>query len=344
MSESTTSRLLAQLPRRLPLTAGPTAGLVAIVALFALLVGLREGATGLAHYLSVRNLQLIAYEGTVTGILALGMLLVIVNGGIDLSVGSVVALVTVAAMLTYRALLDLTGSMALASLGAIPAGVLAGGACGLTNGAVIAGLRVSPFVATLGMLSAARGLALFLAEGKTIAFPGGVKPEWARAVTLVLPPRGLFNPGTWSLFLLALLVAIFLRATVLGRYCYAIGSNEATARLCGVSVGRSKVILYTLAGLLAGWAGVLRFASVGGDPAGSQGLELEVIAAVVIGGASLAGGQGTVGGTLVGVFLLGVLLNGVRLLYLPVEIRYLVIGGVIIISTALGRWQRRGEG
>jgi ribose/xylose/arabinose/galactoside ABC-type transport system permease subunit len=134
-----------------------------------------------------------------------------------------------------------------------------------------------------------------------------------------------------------------LRYLVLGRYAYAIGSSEATARLCGVPIARTKIVIYTLAGLLTGWAGVLRFASVGGDPSGSVGLELEVIAAVVIGGASLNGGQGTVGGTLIGVLILGLLLNGVRLLGMPVDIRYILIGGVIIVSTALSRWRSGKE-
>src|SRR5262249_48205659 len=113
------------------------------------------------------------------------------------------------------------------------------------------------------------------------------------------------SPGFWSLVLLALAVAVLLSLTVLGRYCYAIGSNEATARLCGVAIARNKLAIYLLAGLLTGWAGVLSFAHVGsGDPASSQGLELLVIAAVVIGGARLSGGQGTVLGTLLGVLIL----------------------------------------
>jgi ribose/xylose/arabinose/galactoside ABC-type transport system permease subunit len=318
---------------------GPVVGLLVVAALFALLIGLRDPEQ-LKHFASLRNLQVLVYDGTVTGILALGMLLVIITGGIDLSVGSVVALVTVVAMKGYIAALEGTGSVVLASLAGVGAGVGAGAACGLVNGAVITGLRVSPFVATLGMMSAARGLALLLAERKSIAFPGGLRPRWVEAVTQVHPGWTIFNPGFWSLALLAAGMAVFLRYLVLGRYCYAIGSSEPTARLCGVAVERVKIIVYVLAGALAGWAGVLRFASVGGDPSGSVGLELDVIAAVVIGGASLTGGKGTVAGTLVGVFLLGLLLNGVRLLGLPVDVRYVLIGVVIVVSTTLGRWRR----
>jgi ribose transport system permease protein len=322
--------------RRLPLPSGPVIGLLTVAALFAVLIGLTD-PNQLAYFRSLRNLQVIVFNGTITGILALGMLLVIITGGIDLSVGSVVALVTVVTMQTYIATLEKTGSTNLASLAAVLAGVATGGTCGLINGLVITGLRVSPFVATLGMMSIARGLALLRAERRSISFPGGVRPGWVEAVTEVHAGWTVFNPGFWSLVVLALGMAVLLRYLVLGRYCYAIGSNEATARLCGVSVERTKILVYTLAGLLAGWAGILSFASVGGDPTGSQGLELDVIAAVVIGGASLTGGKGTVSGTLVGVFILGLLLNGVRLLGLPVDIRFVLIGAVIIVSTTLTR-------
>jgi ribose transport system permease protein len=323
---------------------GPLAGLVGVVLLFAVLLGALKGVEAVTPprgLLGLRNLQVVVYEGTLIAVVALGMLLVVISGGIDLSVGSVVALGTVVTMLIYRAVFAHTESVALASLAAIPAGVGLGGLCGLINGAVITGLRISPFVTTLGMMSAARGLALWLSERQAIGFPGGRQPGWAEAVTQVHNNPALFNPGFWSLVLLAGGVAVLLRYLVLGRHCYAIGSSEPSARLCGVAVERTKVVIYLLAGLLTGWASVLRFASVGGDPSGSQGLELEVIAAVVIGGASLSGGQGGVAGTLAGVLLLGVLINGVRLLGLPVDIRLILIGAVIVLSTALGRWRRR---
>jgi ribose transport system permease protein len=322
------------------LPSGPVLGLVTILLIFAVLLYLKDGAWGLRSFLGLRNWQVIVHEGTITAVIALGSLLIIISGGIDLSVGSVVALVTVLTMLAYAAVFRQTGSTTWASLAAVPVGVLVGGGCGLANGLVITGLRVSPFVTTLGMLSIARGLALWLAERKAIDFPGGLRPDWVKAVTRVHVPGMVFNPGFWSLAGLAVTVAILLRYLVLGRYAYAIGSSEPTARLCGVPIARTKIVIYTLAGLLTGWAGVLRFA---GDPSGSVGLELEVIAAVVIGGASLNGGQGTVGGTLIGVLILGLLLNGVRLLGMPVDIRYILIGGVIIISTALSRWRSGKE-
>jgi ribose/xylose/arabinose/galactoside ABC-type transport system permease subunit len=152
----------------------------------------------------------------------------------------------------------------------------------------------------------------------------------------------LFDPGVWSVVLLAAAVAVLLRYTVFGRYCYAIGSNEATAKLCGVPIERNKVLIYTAAGLFAGWGGILMFAqSTSGDPNGGVGLELDVIAAVVIGGASLSGGQGNVLGTMLGVLILAVLENGVSFFNVPIEVKYILIGSIIIANTALGEWQRR---
>jgi ribose transport system permease protein len=338
---------------------GPLLGLVTVLVIFVVLLGLK-GADGewarslrgrlgisyekdaLAHFVSLTNLQVLVFNNTVTAVVALGMLLIIVSGGIDLSVGSVVALVTVTIMVVYRLVIAASGSQVAASLLAVPAGIAVGGACGLVNGLVITQLRVAPFVATLGMLRIARGVAYWLAERKSIAFPGGQAPDWVDDLAEANPEHGLFNPGFWGLVVLAVLVALLLRTTVLGRYCYAIGSNEATARLCGVAISKNKIILYTLAGLLTGLGGVLQFAKVGsGEPGGSIGFELDVIAAVVIGGASLGGGQGTVSGVLMGVLILGILDNGVTQFHVPVEMQYVLIGCIIIANTALSRWRRR---
>jgi ribose transport system permease protein len=329
-------------PRRLtvPLPTGPLLGLIGVFALFVILIGLKGD---LRHFLSAGNLRILLHEITIPGIVALGMLLVIVSGGIDLSVGSVIALVTVVTMQVYRALFTGPESVATASAAAVAAGIAVGGLCGLTNGLVIVGLKLPPFVATLGMLGIARGLAIALAERRLVAFPEGAAPEWVQALNRVQPQPEwlLMNPGFWSLVVLAALTALLLRATVLGRYVYAIGSSEATARLCGVAVGRTKVIIYTLAGLLTGWAGILLFAhGTAGDPSGGEGMELQVIAAVVIGGAALTGGVGSVGGTLLGVLILGLLGNGVSVFDVPVEIQYILIGVIIIGNAALGRWQR----
>ncbi len=206
---------------------------------------------------------------------------------------------------------------------------------------VVTKLRIPPFVATLGMYGVARGIAVWLSGRMLVSFPVGGTPKWVGDLAEVHVKMTLFNPGFWSLALLAILTVVLLRLTVFGRHVYAVGSNEATARLCGISVQRTKVIVYTLAGLLTGWAGVITFAhGSSGDNSAGEGLELAVIAAVVIGGASLSGGRGTVLGTLTGVLILGVLSNGVSLFNVPVEIQYILMGVIIVANTALGSWQR----
>ncbi|HJT77017.1 MAG TPA: ABC transporter permease [Gemmataceae bacterium] len=340
---------------RLPALSGPVIGLVVVLAMFIALLWVHGG---LGTFLSLGNAQVLVHDNTIAAVVALGMLLVMISGGIDLSVGSVVALVTVVTMWVFRfvyagpaAVPQLhdggwhwpgTHSVELASAAAVTAGVATGGLCGLFNGTMVTALRLPSFVATLGLFSIARGLAFWLSERTPLSFPRGVRPGWVNALAETSPPYGVFYPGFWSLVVLAVAVACLLRFTVLGRYCYAIGSNEATARLCGVPIARSKLAIYTLAGLLTGWAGVLSFAHVGsGDPSGNVGLELIVIAAVVIGGASLNGGQGTVLGALIGVLILGILDNGVTAFNVPVEVKYILIGAIIIANTALAQWQRR---
>jgi ribose transport system permease protein len=313
-------------------------GLAIVLVLFVLLLAWKGKLTS---FLSVGNLQVLMHTHSITAVLALGMLLIIISGGIDLSVGSVVALVTVVAMQTYLLLLKSGASATIASAGSVAAGLGVGGLTGLANGLAITRLRVTPFVATLGMMSIARGLAVWLSGGQTIAFPGA-RPEWIVLLARSSGGRYLFDPGVWSLFALAAVIALVLHSTVFGRYSYALGSNEAAARLCGVAVERMKVWIYFLAGLLTGWAGILVFAQgSGGDPTSSVGLELDVIAAVVIGGASLSGGQGNVSGTLMGVLILAVLENGVNVLGVALQVKFILIGAIVIINTALSQWERR---
>jgi ribose transport system permease protein len=298
----------------------------------------------LGKFVSVSNAQVLIHSHTYLAVAALGMLVIVIGGGIDLSTGSVVALVTVTIMQVYRALFAHYGPTPFASLAAVVAGIVAGGVCGCLNGLIITRLRVIPFVATLGMLSVARGVALWLAERQTLNFPVGGRPRWVDSLARVGSPTLIFEPGFWFMLSLASAVPALLHRTVLGRYCYAIGSNEATTRLCGVRVERYKVLYYTIGGLLTGVAGVLLFAQVGGDPNCAQALELKVIAAVVIGGASLTGGRGTVLGTLLGVLVLAVLENGVNNFNVAVEIQYVLIGAIIIANTALSQWQQRRGG
>jgi ribose transport system permease protein len=325
----------ATLAGRVGSNGGPLLGLVAVILLFTVLVG-RAGE--LHHFFSLGNLQVLLHDNTIPAVAALGMLLVIISGGVDLSVGSVVALVTVATMRVFN---GSYGSPMMASLAAVATAIATGGLCGFLNGTVITLFRIPPFVATLGMYSIARGMAIWLAGRQLLTFRAGSRPAWVDALASTQGTYGVVYPGFWSLVVLAVGTAFLLRYTVLGRYAYAIGSNERAARLCGVGIVPTKLTIYTLAGLLNGWAGVLSFAHIGsGDPSGNIGFELIVIASVVIGGASLSGGRGTVVGTLLGVLIWGVIENGVNVLNVAVEVKYVVIGTFFLLNTALSQWQR----
>jgi ribose transport system permease protein len=342
---------------------GPLLGLLSLLGLFAVLLVVRGQ---FANFFSVSNLQVLLHKNSIPAVVALGMLLVVVSGGIDLSVGSIVALVTVVTMQVFRLVhdgpegtlprglvADLAGRGLLwkgthapgwASVAAVGAGFGVGTLCGLVNGLVVSRLRLTPFVATLGMLSVARGLAVWLAGRSRVGFSGG-RPEWVDALSQTSSDKFGLDPGVWSVFLLAAVVFVALRATVFGRHCYAIGANEAAARLSGLRVERHKVRIYVLGGLFAAWGGILSFAHAnGGDPNAGTGLELDVIAALVIGGASLSGGQGGVGGTLIGVLILGILENGMGFFDVPIEVKYILIGVIVVLNTALSGWQRRKAG
>ncbi|WP_439628743.1 ABC transporter permease [Gemmata sp.] len=325
----------ADAPRPLALPAGPWVGFAAVLVLFSVLIG----TTGeLDKFLSAGNLRVLLHEATVPAVVGLGMLLVLISGGIDLSVGAVVALVSV---VTMRVFVRAGGGADTPGAGfaAAAAGVGVGGLCGLANGLLVTRLRLPPFVATLGMFGIARGAAVWLADRTTLAFPGK-PPEWVEGLAVT----SFTNPGLWSVVLLAVLTAVLLRLTVFGRHVYAVGSNEAAARLCGVDVNRTRVLVYTLAGLLTGWAGVVMFAhSNSGNPTLGEQLELDVITAVVIGGASLSGGKGTVVGALLGVAILGLIKNGVSLFNVPVEMQYILIGVLLLANVALNQWRRAGK-
>jgi len=224
----------------------------------------------------------------------------------------------------------------------VAAGVLTGGLIGLTNGFLITSLRLVPFIITLGMLGIARGLAKWLAGNQKIDAP----LTWVTDMMAKSPrPSWLVvAPGVWLMILLAVALAFVLRATVFGRYVFAIGSNEATARLCGVHTGRVKIGLYSLSGLLCGLAGVMEFSRLTvGDPTVAVGLELDIIAAVVIGGGSLNGGQGSILGTMIGVFIMAFLRNGSTMMGWPNYVQEIIIGSIIIVAVALDRLRYRKE-
>jgi ribose/xylose/arabinose/galactoside ABC-type transport system permease subunit len=305
---------------------GPLLGL-GIVYLFFVLVGPEAFAT-------TRTLETIARQTAIVGTAALGMTMVIVAGGIDLSVGSIVALCSVVVALILDAGYG-------GPLTAVAAAALAGAFCGLVSGTLITRLRVAPFIVTLGMLLLVRGAAKGLGKEQKVDAP----MTWLVDLLSSLPPDRRWTivpPGVWLLALLALATAFVLRYTKLGAHLFAIGSNEETARLCGVAVERVKVIVYTLSGALAGLAGVLQFSRLTvGDPTVAVGLELDVIAAVVIGGGSLSGGEGTVLGTLVGAFIMTVIRTGTAQMGLPNWVQEIVTGVIIIAAVAIDRWRHR---
>jgi ribose/xylose/arabinose/galactoside ABC-type transport system permease subunit len=302
---------------------GPIVGLAFVSILFGALVG--------PQFLAGGNLELIARQTAIVCTAALGMTMVIVSGGIDLSVGSVVALSTVAIALLLRA----DASPGVAALG----GIAVAAVCGLANGALITRLRVVPFIVTLGMMILVRGAAKGLADERRIEAP----TTWLNDLLRTLGRgEGLLVPsGIWIVALLAVLVGLTLRYTRFGRHLFAIGSNERTARLCGVPVNRVKVLVYTAAAALGGAAGVMQFSRLSvGDPTVATGLELDVIAAVIIGGGSLLGGRGTVIGTILGATTIAVIAIGCSQKGLPNWVQQIVTGGIIILAVALDRWRQ----
>jgi ribose transport system permease protein len=324
--------------------AGPYLGLLLVIALFSYLTWDRGQ---LDRFLNWRNMKLVTVHAAVTAAVALGMTIIMISGGIDLSVGYVVSLVTVTTMLAYGWAARHPQLAGMASACAVTAGIGTGVLAGWMNGMLITRLRVLPFIVTLGMMGIARGLAQSLAKGTPVPFPDPARPPaWVPWLGAIEPdPSWLgIGPAAWSVVIVAIGVGILLHYTVLGRYCYALGSNEATARLCGIHVERTKVIIYTLGGLLTGWAGILQFArSRAGLHDVAAGLELDVIAAVVIGGGSLSGGEGTVTGTLIGALMITILSNGCSKLDLPMEFRFVIIGMIIVGVSAVNVWRQRRQ-
>jgi ribose/xylose/arabinose/galactoside ABC-type transport system permease subunit len=305
--------------------AGTFLGLVAVAVFFGILLG--------PQFFGPANLELMARQTAIVAMAALGMTVVIVEGGIDLSVGSTIALGTVVFALMLRG----SAPPVVAALGAVGAGAL----CGLVNGALITRLNVVPFIVTLGTLLVVRGVAKGLAEERRIEAP----VTWLNDLLRV--PRGgaLLPSGLWLLIALALIVAGVLKYTRFGRHIFAIGSNERMARLCGVAIDRTKILVYTLAGAFAGLAGLLQFAKLSvGDPTVAVGLELDVIAAVIIGGGSLSGGRGTIAGTIIGATIMTIIQIGCSQKGLANWVQQIVTGGIIVGAVALDRVRSAGMG
>jgi len=291
------------------------------------------------NFLQFNNVVGILLSTAVNGVLALGVTFVIITGGIDLSVGTVM---TLAAVMTGVVVTNLGVPIPLGIL----VGLATGAVMGMANGIIIARLKVPPFIATLGMLYVAKGLALVISGLKPIYFNN--TPEFnsmamGSGIGAIIPGFDIPNV-VLLLFAAAIVASLILTKTVLGRYAFALGSNEEATRLSGVNVNFWKIAIYTLGGTFSGLAGVMIAARLNSaQPALGQGYELDAIAAAVIGGTSLSGGEGSMLGTIIGAFIISTLTNGLRILSVPQEWQTIITGAIVILAVYLDILRRRKE-
>lgn len=311
-------------------------------------------------FLKAHQLQLVAKQTAIVGVGALGMTVIIVAGGIDLSAGSIIALTSVLLAVLLRrevpACLDDYPRFAAAwqtlALDRLPVWfavfcvLCAGATVGAVNGILVTGLRLVPFIVTLGTMLVYRGMAEWLADQKKVMVVGDHVPTWL--TTLLDAPTSpwqLVCYGVWIVVVLGVLLAAVMRYTVFGRYVFAIGSNEPTARLCGIDVPKMKIAVYALGGAFMALAGIFDFNNLSGqgNPTSGEGLELDMIAAVVIGGGSLNGGRGSVLGSIIGALTMTTLRSGCVYAGLSNPVQKLLIGAIIITAVAIDLALHRGR-
>ncbi|PWU47707.1 ribose ABC transporter permease [Micromonospora globispora] len=318
-NEGLTGRLRSRLQQFLAF-----ASLIVIFAVFAI---------ASPNFLTYGNVTAILFSTVVIGTLALGTTFVIITGGIDLSLGTGMAL---CAVMSGVFIVNMDLPLGVGVLGAI----LFGGLLGFVNGVNIAILKIPPFIATLAMMLVAQGLALVVSHSAPIYFND--TPGYFAISTGNLIPGVQFPNAVLILAVLAVISGILLNKTILGRYTYSIGSNEEATSLSGISVRKWKIIVYTLAGLFIGMAGVLISARLGSaQPATGAGYELQAIAAVVIGGTSLAGGKGSIVGTIIGALIISVLNNGLQIMSIPQEWQNVILGCVILVAVYADMLRKR---
>ena len=280
------------------------------------------------YFLTVSNLMNIAEQASINAVIAVGMTFVIIAAGIDLSVGSVVALSGVVLAGALQSNVPMVPAILL--------GLGVGALCGISNGLLISYGRLPPFIATLGMMSVARGAALFYTDGRPVS---GFSPEFRS-----LAAGEIAHVPSPVIIMIVLYVIAYdvLNKTKLGRYTYAIGGNEEAANLSGINTRMIKTTIYGLCGMLSGLAAVILTARLNSaQPIAGMMYELDAIAAVVIGGTSLLGGEGKISGTLIGVLIMGILRNGLNLLGLSSFTQQVVIGSVIILAVLIDMTLRR---
>ena len=280
---------------------------------------------------TLSNFETILRQTTIVAFAAIGMTYIIISGAIDLSVGSMVALVTVVIALFLE--------QQVPALGAAALGITAGLLCGGLNGLLVSKLRVSSFIVTLGGFLLFRGIAKGLADNQKIDAP----MTWLADVLATLKPEEKWKivpPGVWLLIVCAILAALVLSKTVFGRNVLAVGGNEEAARLSGINVNKTRIGVFALSGLFVGLAGLMQFSRLTvGDPTVAVGLELDVIAAGVIGGASLHGGEGSIAGSLLGALIMSTIRAGCSQIGLDNWVQEIVTGVIIVAAVALDRWR-----
>ncbi|ETT66280.1 ABC transporter permease [Paenibacillus sp. FSL H8-0457] len=290
-----------------------------------------------SNFFQFSNIVGILLSTAVIGVLALGSTFVIITGGIDLSVGTVMTLsgVMTGVCITFWGLPVPVG---------ILGGIMTGALCGLLSGTAVAKMKIPPFIATLAMMMIAKGLALIISGAKPVYFNDAESfAEVSQGSVLGWLVPGLDIPNAVVIFFIAAILGyLILSKTIIGRYNFALGSNEEATRLSGVNVGFWKIVIYTLTGAFTGLAGVMMASRLNSaNPALGAGYELEAIAAVVIGGTSLSGGKGTIIGTVIGALIMSVLTNGLRILSVPQEWQTVVVGFVIILAVYADILRRR---
>jgi len=313
----------------------PVAALIALFFAFSLVTD---------KFFTIQNILTIALQTSTLAFMGIGVTYAIITGGIDLSIGSVVALSGVVAGLAVRVGIPVLIGFLLA--------LLAGIACGAVNGVMVTKLHLPPFIATLGMMQIARGIALYVTGARAIAgLPDefGILGNGALFRTTTTLPNGRVVtqfPGIPYPVIIMIIVAVVfdfvLKHTRLGRFTYAVGSNQEAARLSGLNVNKVKVIAYTISGGLAGLTGIVTMSRiVTAQPNAGVAYELDAIATAVIGGTSLMGGSGTISGTMIGAFIIGVLRNGLNMQGVSYFIQQVIIGLVIIAAVAVDQLRKR---